>query len=122
MKKRLRKKLRLQEFREMGFHVNFELTNFESIESTDALLADIIAFAEANNLFVAGGVNFFYVTAGPRCSVTGAQRQQFTAWLAQQQAVTDLRVLPLSDAWYMKEEEWVDALPHELVGRPALSE
>jgi uncharacterized protein YggL (DUF469 family) len=121
MKKRLRKKLRLQEFQEMGFHVNFELTSYESLGRTDAFIDNIIAFSEANNLFVAGGVNFFYVTAGPRRSVTEEQRQQFADWLSQQQAVTDLQVLPLSDAWYVKDEEWVDVLPHELIGRPGLN-
>jgi uncharacterized protein YggL (DUF469 family) len=121
MKKRLRKKLRLQEFQEMGFHVNYELTDYESPTSTGALIDDITAFTKANRLFVAGGVNFFYVTAGPRRSVTEAQRQLFTDWLAQQQMVTDLQVLPLSDAWYVKDEEWIDVLPHEMVGRPGLN-
>ena len=121
MKKRLRKKLRLREFQEMGFHVNFELTDYQSPEETDAFIDSIIAFAEANSLFIAGGVNFFYVTAGPRHSVTEAQRQLFTDWLTKRQGVIDLQVFSLSDAWYVKDEEWVDVLPHELLGRPGLN-
>lgn len=122
MKKRLRKKLRLREFQELGFHVNFELPNNQSLEEIDMLLNDIIAFAEANSLFIAGGINFFYVTAGPRQSVTEAQRQSSTDWLMQRREVTDLQVRPLCDAWYVKDEEWIDALPHELVGRPGLND
>jgi uncharacterized protein YggL (DUF469 family) len=121
MKKRLRKKLRLREFQEMGFHVNFELTDNQSSEATDTLLVNIIAFAEANGLFLTGGINFFYVTAGPRHSATAAQRLLFTDWIMQQEAITGLQVLPLSDAWYMKDEEWADTLPHELISRPARS-
>jgi len=121
MKKRLRKKLRLREFQEMGFHTTFELADYKSPEATDTLLDSIIAFAEANSLFLAGGLNFFYVTAGPRRSVTEAQRLLFTDWLMQQQAIIDLKVLPLSDAWYVKDEEWADALPHELIGRSGLN-
>ncbi len=121
MKKRLRKKLRLREFQEMGFHVNFELADYQSSEATDALLDSVIAFAEDNGLFLAGGLGFFYVTARPRHSVTVEQRQLFIEWLMQQQAIIGLQALPLSDAWYVKDEEWVNTLPHELTGRPGLA-
>ncbi|RZK34717.1 MAG: DUF469 family protein [Hymenobacter sp.] len=122
MKKRLRKKLRLREFREMGFHVRFELAANYTQEDTDSLLDNLIDFVEANGLFIGGGLNFFYVTAKPRHSVTEPQRQLLSDWLAQQPLVTELQVLPLSDAWYVQDAEREDALPHELVGRPGTSE
>ena len=117
MKKRLRKKLRLREFQEMGFQVDFEFVNYPLEPSDWEFYDTVAAFAATNNLHINGIENSFYVTAAPRKSVTPAQHQLMADWLARQPNITDLQVGPLSDAWHITAKEWQNALPHEMVGR-----
>ena len=89
----------------MGFQVNFDFADYPLQEADWQFFNKAVPLAEANSLYLVGGLNSFYVTAVPRQSATEVQRQLLTDWLAQQPEVTNLVISPLSDAWYVKDEE-----------------
>jgi uncharacterized protein YggL (DUF469 family) len=107
VRKRLRKKLRVGEFQELGFTV--ELTLPPDLDEaamwllSDAFLEQAI---EANGLLCGGGCgrswDVFVVHAG-RCSATEAHRAAVAAWLAQQPLLLAARIGPLVDAWHIAE-------------------
>lgn len=100
MKKRLRKKLRLREFQEMGFSVKFDLNLPNTSEANFAFGDKLIAEIESNNLLMGGSLNGFFVQSDSRRSATDADRQAIESWLRQQPEVTAIGVGPLVDAWY----------------------
>jgi uncharacterized protein YggL (DUF469 family) len=100
MKKRLRKKLRLQEFREMGFHVDFEVNLASTIEAEDAFFDKLFDFVDAQELSIGGSMSSFYVTRSGRNSATEADREAMAAWLQKQPEVSSVRVWPLDNAWH----------------------
>lgn len=100
MKKRLRKKLRLQEFQEMGFHVNFEVNIPFTNEAEYAFFDKLFDFVDAQGLSIGGSMNSFYVTRAKRASTTDTDREALEAWLHQQPEVSAVKVWPLDDAWH----------------------
>jgi len=100
MKKRLRKKLRLREFQEMGFKVKLELTDLGSDDAYFAFSDRLIEVVEANNLLMGGGINDFFVCTNSRRSATDADREAIETWLQQQPEVSAVNVSPLIDAWH----------------------
>lgn len=104
MKKRLRKKLHLGEFRELCFRVAYHTSTEFSAVDTDALLDRFIDMIEANDLQFGGG-------GGPnewdgivelcgRGTATDRHRQAVRLWLESQPEVSDILVGDLVDAWY----------------------
>lgn len=100
MKKRLRKKLRLREFQEMGFKVQFDLNLPDTDEANFAFGDKLIVEVERNHLLMGGGLNDFFVCTDSRRSATEADRQALESWLQQQPEVTATNVGPLVDAWH----------------------
>lgn len=100
MKKRLRKKLRLREFQEMGFHVDFELDIPFIPAVKDAFFDKLLPFVEARQLEIGGSLSSFYTTRAGRGTTTEADREALAAWLRQQPEVSAIRVWPLDDAWH----------------------
>lgn len=100
MKKRLRKKLRLQEFQQMGFLTDFNLDIPFTDEAEFAFWDKLIDFVEERQLTVGGSMNSFYVACAGRGTVTEADRIALGAWLHQQPEVADIKLWPLDDAWY----------------------
>lgn len=100
MKKRLRKKLRLREFQEMGFHIDFNLDLPVAGEEEDVFWVQLINMVESRNLQIGGGLTNFYATGLHRCTATEADRAALAGWLGQQPAVRNVRIGPLIDAWY----------------------
>ena len=104
-KKRLRKKLRVGEFQELGFAVTFEMDAALSTEARNQLLEDFIVHAITPNGLEFGGGGAasewdgFVAAAAQRASVTEAQRAQVVAWLAQDRRIVRHEVSPLVDAW-----------------------
>ncbi|WP_460576767.1 50S ribosome-binding protein YggL [Hymenobacter coalescens] len=97
MKKRLRKKLRLKEFQELGFHASFDLAPAQD----DLTFFDqLIPFVESIGLFIGGGINNFYAVAGHRQSATPEQQQALREWLTQHPQVSNIDIGPLNDAWH----------------------
>lgn len=100
MKKRLRKKLRLHEFQEMGFEVQFDFTHEKSEAEIDTFWDEKIEFVESQGLFIGGGITNFFATADHRKSAKPEQREALLNWLNARADVKDVVVGPLRDAWH----------------------
>lgn len=99
MKKRLRKKLRLREFQEMGFHTDFSL-NVTSADAEYAFWDKLIAFVEKQGLEIGGSISSFYATRAGRGTSSDADREALLKWLQEQPEVSSVKVWPLDDAWH----------------------
>ncbi len=104
MKKRLRKKLRLGEFRQLGFEVSFRLADSLPDAEVDRFWDSFIGgVIEAGDLMCGGGcgkVWDIFVTPPGRRSATEDDRRGIAAWLHAQPDVLDVRIGPLVDAWH----------------------
>ena len=102
MRKRLRKKLRLGEFREYGLEVSFRLADNLPEAGLDRFWDSFIGDAiEARGLMCGGGCGRawdVFVTRPGRCSATEDDRRDITAWLQRHSDVHDVRIGPLIDA------------------------
>ena len=104
MKKRLRKKHRLAEFREFGFDVSFSLsgqhTEAEIDQFFDGFIVDVI---EARGLLCGGGGHrnwSFFVTRGDTQSASEDDREYILSSMRGYPNVVELQVGPLVDAWH----------------------
>jgi uncharacterized protein YggL (DUF469 family) len=99
--RRLRKKLCVDEFQELGFELNLEFKEDLDDAAVDAFLDDFLTEAmDANGLDYVGGDDFGLVCLAKRGSVTEEQRAIVEAWLKARSEVTKVDVSPLLDAWY----------------------
>jgi uncharacterized protein len=103
--RRLRKKLRLGEFQELGFSVDVtfrrQLTSDESDAFIEALLSELI---EPRRLAYGGGTSGGFVVHERRGSVTEADREAVVAWLRARKDVEKVNAGGLVDAWYGTED------------------
>lgn len=103
--RRLRKKLRVGEFQELGFEIKFQLKPDLEI-AFDEALDSWIAFVESQGWTFGGGVNMAskelegFVTKEGRGSLTEADRLAAEKWLADQEWVAEFHVEQLKDAWH----------------------
>lgn len=96
--RRLRKKLRVGEFREFGFAVGFRVSPALSTQGVDELWNRFILDAiEARGLAFGGGQEGFVTKVG-HGSATEADRDAVRAWLTARSGVDDVKVGPLEDA------------------------
>jgi uncharacterized protein YggL (DUF469 family) len=101
MKKRLRKKLMLREFQQLGFRFQFDFVEPIDEAKEWGFLEALMAYEDANGISAAGGPNSFYVYFDfNRASVTPQQRQNLIEWLKQRTDIINVEVKPLTDAWY----------------------
>jgi uncharacterized protein len=105
MRRRLRKKLRLAEFKQMGFEVKYRPQAGLAASALEALLDRFILQAiEANDLSCGGGGGpeewDFIVCANGRRSSTDADRQRVREWLERQPEVISVVVGHLQDVWH----------------------
>ena len=105
MKKRLRKKLHVGEFQELGCEVRFQVADNLSHAAFDAVADAFISQAvEAHGLLCGGGGKNpewnVFVTRDGRGSVTEEHRQTIERWLAARSEVNAVQIGPLVDAWY----------------------
>ena len=99
--RRLRKKLCVDEFQELGFELNLEFKGDLSVEAIDAFLDQFLDEAmDANNLDYVGGEGFGLVCLAEHGSVTEEQRQAVEDWLKARSELAVVEVGPLIDAWY----------------------
>lgn len=99
--RRLRKKLCVDEFQELGFELNLEFKEDLSEEAIDAFLDAFLTEAmDANGLDYVGGEDFGLVCLANRGSVSEEQRSTVEAWLKARNELTKIEVSPLVDAWY----------------------
>ena len=103
MKKRLRKKLHLGEFREDCFELNFEIDSVLDAWQVNALTDSFIELIESRNLqFGGGGMhNWSGIVQGPcRGSATAADRTKVLEWLGSQPDIVAASAGPLRDAYH----------------------
>lgn len=99
--RRLRKKLCVDEFQELGFEINLNFKEDLTDEVIDLFLDDFLRDAMAGNgLSYVGGDDYGLVCLTKRGSVTEQQRSAVEAWLKGRAEVTEVSVSPLLDVWY----------------------
>ncbi len=103
MRRRLRKKLRLEEFREFGFELAFtlpaDLSEAQVLDFGDELFDEV----ESRNLMLGGASGHrwdVFVTRAGRGSATHDDREALRAWLERHGLVSEVRVSELIDAWH----------------------
>jgi uncharacterized protein YggL (DUF469 family) len=101
--RRLRKKLHVGEFQQLGFEITLflskELSSTQSNDFWDSFIGEI----EANNLTFGGGEIGFVVPDG-RTSATEGHRQVVQAWLSKRPEISSVTVGPLVDAWHLPQD------------------
>lgn len=102
--RRLRKKLHVGEYTELGFAVTFlyknPLQDDEIVQFLDLFISSVI---ESNGLIYGGSCgNSFdgFVALEKRGSVTEEQRQKVKSWLESNSNLTGIEVGALTNAWY----------------------
>jgi uncharacterized protein len=97
--KRLRKRLRIDEFKEYGFAVSFRMSEDISPKDRDAFWTSFIELIEGRDLAFGGGEEG-YVTKFGRGSATEEDRNAIRVWLEAKSGVRNVVLGPLEDAWY----------------------
>jgi uncharacterized protein YggL (DUF469 family) len=96
--RRLRKKLRVGEFRQLGFELSVEFASALDADAEvsfwEALISDAV---EANGLQFGGSADRAVVELDGRGSVTEAQRAALEAWLRARPEISSVHVGPLVD-------------------------
>ncbi|WP_339510330.1 YggL family protein [Pseudomonas sp. RL_15y_Pfl2_60] len=99
--RRLRKKLCVDEFQELGFELNLNFKDDLTDEVVDAFLDQFLKEAmEGNGLGYVGGDDYGLVCLDQRGSVSEEQRASVEAWLKGRCELADFNVSPLLDVWY----------------------
>ncbi|WP_313088970.1 YggL family protein [Pseudomonas sp.] len=103
--RRLRKKLCVDEFQELGFEVTLTYRDGLDSKGVDAFLEAFLNEAiEANGLGYIGGEDYGFVCLARRGSVSEEQRGQVEAWLKGRDELAECSVSPLMDVWYPENE------------------
>ena len=102
-RRRLRKKLRVGEFQELGFSLAVQLQDGLSAASEEILLdAFLKQVIEPKGLQFGGSFHGAFIAAARRGSVTEADRQAVIHWLAAREEVANVDAGALVDAWLSK--------------------
>jgi len=99
--RRMRKKLFVGEFKELGFEVDLSFAADADPVQKDAFFMRF--FDEAvmpEGLVFAGMDDAGFVCSSRRGSVSEAQRQSVESWLGGQSGLSGFRVGPLMDVWH----------------------
>lgn len=100
--RRLRKKLHLDEFQELGLHLAFTIDR-EQVDFEEALDRWLDYIERQGWSFGGGGTDAEisgYLCQAANGSLTAQDRDAIASWLTVQPWVTGHRLAPLSDAWY----------------------
>jgi uncharacterized protein YggL (DUF469 family) len=105
MKKRLRKKKHLKEFRQLGFGLDFQTRPHLSWEASMEVVSRAIAFIDQGGRECSGGsclANEFSLAVCRRgsTSATEEDRTSVEQWLRTQPEIVACTVGPLVDVWY----------------------
>jgi uncharacterized protein YggL (DUF469 family) len=99
--RRLRKKLCVAEFQELGFELTLNFQADLAEASIDEFLRAFVADAiTANGMGYVGGDDYGFVCLDKRGSVSAEQRALVEAWLKGRSELTEFSVSPLLDVWY----------------------
>jgi hypothetical protein len=98
---RLRKKLCVGEFKELGFDLDLSFPEGADEAAVDAFYEAFFTEAiDPAGLIYGGGDDSGFVCCAGRGSVTEAQRADIDKWLASAKGLQSYRVGELVDAWY----------------------
>ena len=104
MRRRLRKKLRVGEFREYGFELSYELRPDVTEGEADAFLDAFIEQVEANGLVCGGGGAgeswSFLVTPDGRGRTDEKDRASLGSWLQSEADVVSYNIGGFLDLWH----------------------
>ena len=104
MNKRLRKKLRKGEFKELGFRLNVSLARSLDEQGMDARWDGFIDLVESLGLSVGVGGHYDHVyavsSATKRGSVTPSQQKELEIWLSANPMLENFQISTLFDVWY----------------------
>lgn len=104
MKKRIRKKLHVGEFKEMGFAVRFRIAADVDEDGLNTFLDTFLSeVVEGNGMGFGGGGNHEwegFITMMERGSTTEEHRALIDRWLGDNPQVEEHEVGPLEDAWH----------------------
>ncbi|WP_448682015.1 YggL 50S ribosome-binding family protein [Pseudomonas nicosulfuronedens] len=98
--RRLRKKLFVDEFQELGFELSFQYEEGQRDDAIDAFIKRFAAIVESNDLVYSGCDEYGLICLARRGSVSAEQRAMIEGWLKQQPELAGFTVSPLIDAWY----------------------
>jgi uncharacterized protein YggL (DUF469 family) len=99
--RRLRKKLCVAEFQELGFELTLNFKADLDDAAVDAFLEAFLADAvTANGLGYVGGDDYGFICLDKRGSVNEEQRSLVEAWLKGRNELAEFSVSPLMDVWY----------------------
>ena len=99
--RRLRKKLCVAEFQELGCELTLNFKADLDDAAVDAFLEAFVADAvNANGLGYVGGDDYGFVCLGKRGSVSAEQRATVEAWLKGRSELSSFEISPLMDVWY----------------------
>ena len=106
--RRLRKKLRVDEFKELGFDLSWDFAEGTTETQIDAILDGFIAeVIDPNKLAFAADGNLQWdgmICTETHGKCTEEQREQVKTWL-EAKGIQNLIVSPLFDLWYGEEGE-----------------
>lgn len=99
--RRLRKKLCVDEFQELGCELTLNFNEGLSDADMDAFVEQFLRDAvEGNGLGYVGGDDYGFVCLGKRGSMSAEQRTQVEAWLKARSELSSFTLSPLMDVWY----------------------
>ena len=98
--RRLRKKLRIDEFKELGFTIGAEIKSSITPEMEDSVVSAFLTEIVGPRSLVFGGwISDGFITRLGRGSVTEADRAMILSWLVAQPEIEAARVGQLVDSW-----------------------
>lgn len=99
--RRLRKKLKIAEFQEMGFEYKAELVKAMDDAAQNAMIEDFVnQVIEPRGLVLGGWVHSGFVSKNGLGSATEEDRAAVNQWLASKAELKNIEVSVLMDAWY----------------------
>lgn len=99
--RRLRKKLKIAEFQEMGFEYKAELAKAMDDAAQNAMIEDFVnQVIEPRGLVLGGWVHSGFVSKNGLDSATEEDRAAVNQWLAGRAELKNIEVSALMDAWY----------------------
>lgn len=112
----MKKKLKLQEFRELGFIyravLSRELDADQQIDLTERLINEVLV---PRGLQMGGSLQDAFVAKRSPGSASEDDLQAVRDWFGRQPDIEWFDVGPLSDAWYGNPDEPVDGTPADIV-------
>ena len=103
-KRRLRKKLHLDEFQELGFYYRAIYKGDPNSKASEALIDDFLDFIISRGLEMAGWVEEGIIVKY-KGSANEDDRQSIETWLKARPELDGVQLSPLCDTWYDTEEK-----------------